>query len=95
MTRLHLRYWRLLALAVLVLAFAVFYPYLYATGSCGTPGCPHFAHAPASAELPAGVLAAGIALVPAALGGRARRRFSSDRKPAELYLSVEPDPPQL
>jgi hypothetical protein len=92
---LHLGYARLLALAALVLTFAVFYPYLDATGSCGEPGCPHFAHAPASAELPAGVLVAALVVVPPALAGRVLRCFASDRKPAEIYLSPEPDPPRL
>lgn len=92
----HLRHARPLALAALMLAFAVFYPYLDAAGSCGDPGCPHFAHAPASAELPAGVLIAAFAVLAAApaLGWRARRRFPSDRKPVEIYLSPEPHPPR-
>ena len=85
-----------LALALVVLAFAATYPYLDATGSCGDPGCPEFshAHAPASAELPAGALAVALAAVAApALVGRVRRP-ASDRRPDETYLSPDPEPPR-
>ncbi|QIN84562.1 hypothetical protein GBA63_19370 [Rubrobacter tropicus] len=86
------------ALAALVLAFAALYPYLEATGSCGEPGCPHFsqAHVPASSELPAGMVVALVRAIPAApaFAGRIRRRFASDRKPAEVYLSPELEPPR-
>ena len=86
-----------LALALLVLAFAALYPYMEATGSCGEPGCPEFshAHAPAPPELPPGALVAVLAAVPAAsLAGRLRFRPVSDRRPAEFYLSPDPEPPQ-
>ena len=85
-----------LALALVVLAFAATYPYLDATGSCGDPGCPEFshAHAPASAELPAGALAVALAAVAApALVGRVRRP-ASDRRPDETYLYPDPEPPR-
>jgi hypothetical protein len=74
----------------LALAFAALYFHLDATGSCGQLGCPEFsqANAPASIEIPHGVLVAVIAGFPAAaLAGLIRRRFASDRKPAEVYLS--------
>ena len=90
----HLRYARLLALAALVLAFAIFYPLLGTTGSCGDPGCPHFSHAPVSAELPVGVLIAGLAAPTAAPAGRVLRRLAADRKPLEIYLSPDPRPPR-
>ena len=86
----------MLALALLVLLFAVFYPYMDATGSCGAPGCPEFshAHAPASAELPAGALVAVIAAVPVFAGSIRLRPPASDRPPAEFYLSPDPEPPR-
>lgn len=97
MSRLHLHCARRLVLATLVLAFAAFYPYLDATGLCGAPGCPHYAqgHASPSMELPAGTLVTGAALVTLALAGRFRRRHACGRRPEEIYLSPEPDPPQL
>lgn len=92
-----LRPWRrpVLALALAVLLFAALYPYLEATGSCGDPGCPEFshAHAPAPSELPPGALVAVLAAVPALAGG-VRFRPASDRPPAEVYLSPEPEPPR-
>jgi hypothetical protein len=85
-----------LALAALVLAFAVLYPPLNAGGSCGEPGCPHFAHAPVSVEAPAGVFVALLAAIPAApVLARRVCRPVSDRKPAEFYPSPQPDPPRL
>lgn len=94
---LHLRYARLLALATLVIAFAAFYPYLNAIGSCGDPGCPHFSqgHASPSVELPAGTLVMGAALTAPALAGCLRRRLTSEWRPEEIYLSPEPEPPRL
>lgn len=85
-----------MALAALVLVFAAFYPYLDATGSCGEPGCPEFSHASLSVELPTGAFAAlfGTVLVAPVLAGHARRRPASDRKPADLYLPPEPEPPR-
>lgn len=79
-----------------MLAFAVCYPYLEATGSCGEPGCPHLSHASSSVELPAGAFAASLGTVPATPlpAGRARRRPVSDRKPNDLYLPPEPEPPR-
>ena len=97
-----LRSWRrrmiavALALAlVAVLLFAALYPYLEATGSCGDPGCPEFshAHAPAPSELPPGALVAVLAAVPALAGG-VRFRPASDRRPADVYLSPDPEPPR-
>lgn len=86
-------------LAVLVAAFAIFYPYLSATGSCGEPGCPQIAqaHAPGSFEPPPGAFVVALTAAPVALAfaGRLMRRSSSDRKPAEVYLSPEPHPPSL
>ena len=81
-----------LALALVMLAFAATYPYLDATGSCGDPGCPEFSHAyaPAPAGLPAGVLAAVAAPPPA---GHFRRP-PPDRSPDETSLPPEPDPPR-
>ena len=76
-----------LSLAVLVLA--VLYPYPDTPGSCEEAGCPEHWHAPASTELPAGTLVAVLAAVPAvAFAGSVRRRFTSDRKPAEIYLEL-------
>jgi hypothetical protein len=85
-----------LALALAVLLFAVLYPYVEATGSCGEPGCPEFshAHAPAPAEVPLGALVAVLAMVPALAGG-VRLRPASDRRPAEVYLSPDPEPPRV
>ncbi len=87
---------RLLALVLLVLVFAALYPYLDATGSCGEPGCPHFSHVSASVELPAEAMVALLRVVPAApaFAGLVHRP-ASDRKPAEIYLSPEPDPPRF
>ena len=91
------RSWRrpVLALALMVLLFAALYPYLEATGSCGDPGCPEFshAHAPAPSELPPGALVAVLAAV-AALAGGVRFRPASDRRPAEVYLCPDPEPPR-
>ena len=91
------RSWRrpVLALALMVLLFAVLYPYLEAAGSCGDPGCPEFshAHAPAPSELPPGALVAVLAAVPALAGG-VRFRPASDRRPAEVYLCPDPEPPR-
>lgn len=91
------RSWRrpVLALALMVLLFAALYPYLEATGSCGDPGCPEFshAHAPAPSELPPGALVAVLAAVPALAGG-VRFRPASDRRPAEVYLCPDPEPPR-
>jgi hypothetical protein len=83
------------ALALAVLVFAAFYPYAEATGSCGKPGCPEFSHAhsPVSTELPTAALVAVLAAVPA-LAGRVRLRPASDRKPVEIYLSPDPEPPR-
>lgn len=88
---------RRLVLATLVLVFAVIYPYLDAADLCGDPGCPHFAqgHASPSVELPAGTLGAGAVLLAPAFVGRFRRRPASERRPEEIYLSPEPDPPRL
>lgn len=87
---------RLLVLVLLVLVFAALYPYLDATGSCGEPGCPHFSHVSTSVELPAEAMVALLRVVPAAraFAGLAHRP-ASDRKPAEIYLSPEPDPPRF
>ena len=89
---------RLLLLAVLVIFFATFYAYLDASGSCGDPGCPHFSqgHASASSELPAAPLlvAALTVAAPTVLAGRALAGPASDRKPTEVYLSPEPEPPR-
>jgi hypothetical protein len=83
------------ALALVVLAFAALYPYMEATGSCGDPGCPEFSHAhsPVPAELPTAALVAVLAAVPA-LAGSVRLRPASDRKPVEIYLSPDPEPPR-
>lgn len=92
-----LRPWRrpVLALALAVLLFAALYPYLEATSLCGDPGCPEFSHAhpPAPSELPPGALLAVLAAVPALAGG-VRFRPASDRRPAEVYLSPDPEPPR-
>jgi hypothetical protein len=84
-----------LALTLAVLLFAALYPYLEATGSCGDPGCPEFshAHAPAPSELPPGALVAVLAAAPVLAGGF-RFRPASDRRPAEFYLSPDPEPPR-
>jgi hypothetical protein len=91
------RSWRrpVLALALMVLLFAALYPYLEATGSCGDTGCPEFshAHAPAPSEPPPGALVAVLAAVPALAGG-VRFRPASDRRPAEVYLCPDPEPPR-
>lgn len=87
---------RRLVLAALVLAFAALYPSLVYGGSCSEPGCPNFAHGPAAVELPAGMLAASLVTVSVApFAGPLKRRPASDRKPAEIHLSPEPDPPRL
>jgi hypothetical protein len=85
----------MLALALVVLAFAALYRYMDATGFCGDPGCPVFSHAhsAAPAELPTGELVAVLATVPA-LAGIVRLRPASDRKPAEIYLAPDPEPPR-
>lgn len=80
------------ALALVVLAFAAFYPYAEATGSCGKPGCPEFSHSPVFTELP-GALVAVLAAVSAVAGG-VRLRPATDRKPVEIYLAPDPEPPQ-
>lgn len=87
----------LLVLAVLVFAFAGLYPYLDATEACGDPGCPQFvqSHTPVSVELPAGTLGAPLATAALALARRVIHRFASDREPAQVYLSPDPDPPRL
>ncbi|MEW6638132.1 MAG: hypothetical protein AB1425_15100 [Actinomycetota bacterium] len=87
---------RLPALAALVLAFCVLYPYLDGAGSCGEPGCPEFsqAHAPVFPELAAGAFVVSIAATAPALAGRLRRRLDPERKPAEVYLSPDPEPPR-
>jgi hypothetical protein len=85
------------ALALVMLTFAAFYPYAEATGSCGDPGCPEFSHvhSPVSTEIP-GALVAVLAAVPMpALAGGVRLRPASDRRPAEVYLSPDPEPPRL
>lgn len=93
--RAGLRHACRLTLAALVLAFAVLYLYLNATGSCGEPGCPHFSHAPAPVELLAATFVSLLAALPAAPGlARRVRRPVSDRKPAEFYHAPEPHPPR-
>lgn len=82
-------------ISALVVVFAALYPYFTTTGSCGDPGCPHFSHAPVPVEILAGaVLTAAVVLPAATLAHRPRYRFASDRKPAEVYLAPEPDPPR-
>ena len=83
-------------MALLVLAFAAFYPYMEATGACGEPGCPEFshAHAPAPAEHPQGALVAVLAAMPALAGRGVKLRPASDRRPSEVYLSPDPEPPR-
>ena len=92
------RPWRrlVLALALAVLLFAALYPHMEVTGSCGDPGCPEFSHAhtPASAELSPGAPVAVLAVVPALAGG-VRLRRASDRRPAEVYFSPDPEPPRM
>lgn len=85
---------RFFLLTALVVAFTALYPYLSATESCGEPGCPHFSHGPAAVELPAGALVAALVALPAATAHRLRHRFDPDRKPSEVYLSPDPDPPR-
>jgi len=89
----------LLALAALVLAFAALSPYLDASGACGDPGCPEFSQgqSPASAfaeGLPAGVLAAALA-VAAPAAGRVLRSPAPCGRPSDVYLPPEPEPPRL
>ena len=84
-------------LAVLVLVFATFYAYLDASGSCGDPGCPHFSqgHASVSVELPAApLLGAAVSVAASVLAGCVLVRPALDKKPEEIYLSPEPEPPQ-
>jgi hypothetical protein len=85
----------MLALALVVLAFAALYPYMDATGSCGDPGCLKFSHAhsAAPAELPIGALVTVLATVPA-LAGSVRLRPASGRKPAAVYLARDPETPR-
>ncbi|HSK99917.1 MAG TPA: hypothetical protein VK869_06235 [Rubrobacteraceae bacterium] len=86
---------RFFLLVALVLVFAALYPYLSATGSCGEPGCPHFSHGPAPVELPAGTLVAALVALPAAaIAHRIRHRLDPERKPAQVCLSPDPDPPR-
>lgn len=87
---------RFFLLAALVLAFAALYPSLSATGSCGDPGCPHFSHGPVPVELPSGTLVASLVALPAVANAqRIGRRLTPDRKPSEVYLSPDPEPPRL
>lgn len=85
---------RRLVVALALVVLAAFYPYAEATGSCGKPGCPEFSHSPVFTELP-GALVAVLAAVPApALAGGVRLRPASDRKPVEIYLAPDPEPPR-
>ncbi|WP_166175965.1 hypothetical protein [Rubrobacter tropicus] len=83
-------------LAAVLLAFALFYPYLDAAGLCGEAGCPHFlqSHAPASAELPSATLAAVAAVAAPPLVRSFGPRPASDRRPAQVYADLEPEPPR-
>ena len=88
---------RPLVLAVVLLSFALFYPYLDAAGLCGEAGCPHFlqSHASASAELPSATLAAVAAVAAPALIRSVGRRSASDRRPSQVYTDLDTEPPQL
>ena len=83
-------------LSLSLLAFALFYPYADAAGLCGEAGCPHFlpSHAPASAELPSATLAAAVAVTAPALIRAFGTRPVSDRRPAQIYASLDPEPPR-
>ena len=87
---------RLLLLAALVIFFATFYAYLDASGSCGDPGCPHFSQGHASAELLAApLLVAAVAVAAPVFAGRALVGPAFEKKPEEVYLSPEPEPPRV
>jgi len=86
-----------LVLAILVAAFVAFYPSLETAGPCDGGECPHAAHATTMASLClASVCAAAVLSVPYAasiLGATSRRRSFSDRRPAEIYLPPDTQPP--
>lgn len=88
---------RPLVLAVVLLAFALFYPYLDAAGLCGEAGCPHFlqSHASAAAGLPSATLAAVAAVASPALVRSFGARPASDQSPSQVYADPDPEPPQL
>ena len=85
---------RPLVLAVALLVFAVFYPYMDAAGLCGEAGCPHFVPSHASAELPSATLAAVAVVKTPMLVRSFGTRPVSDRRPAEVYAAPDPEPPR-
>ena len=87
---------RPLVLALVLLVFALFYPYMDAAGLCGEAGCPHFlpSHAPASAELPSATLVVAVAAAAPALSRSFGPRPASDRRPSQVYASPDPEPPR-
>lgn len=84
---------QLLVGAGLIAAFAIFFPYLDAAGSCGDSGCSQIsqAHGAASAGLASGAMLGLLAVIPAAPVFAAL----TGRRPVQIYLSPEPDPPRL
>jgi hypothetical protein len=88
-----------LGLVALVLVFAGLLPYLNGSGSCGDRGCPQLSAGQphVHAEPLSGVLLAGAIVAVAAppIVGALRRPSSSERRPAQLYLSPDPEPPRL
>lgn len=86
---------RPLILAIVLLGFALFYPYLDAAGLCGGAGCPHFVQSHAPAELPSATLAAVAAVAVPLLVRSFGPRPTSDRRPAQVYASPDPEPPRL
>ena len=87
---------RPLVLAVVLISFALFYPYLDAAGLCGAAGCPHFlqSHAPAAADLPSATLAAVEETPPPETTRSFNLLPASDRRPAQVYAAPDPEPPR-
>jgi hypothetical protein len=78
LARIVLPLWARLREPTVVITFSVLIPYAVSA---------------APAELPTGALVAVLAAVPA-LAGSVRLRPASDRKPAEIYLAPDPEPPR-
>lgn len=95
------RKYLLVAIAVLVAAFVVSYPYLGAVGFCGhSDQCPQalqgqgIPYMGLGAACAAAVLATSSAALTIAVRHR-HHRHSSDPRPPEIRLSPEPPPPRF
>jgi ABC-type dipeptide/oligopeptide/nickel transport system permease component len=86
---------RALIFAALVLGFAAFYPWLEASGICEEADCPQFAQHHAHAELPTATLAAASVAIAASGSPRSFGLHPPpDRRPAQVYLAPDPEPPR-